>query len=160
MPYIYVSTEPFLPITLKRLPSEALIHGQLGNSFLVCISDCCLGYIVSHVASSGACTHVFLHLLKPLITGANNISNWGEWEQWNGSGDVIHNSTICRDHSVVNRKEEKEEGLYPHHPIGQSFPPVASSTSSVTVSSSPPFADYFAFLFYRNYADYANYAVF
>ena len=32
------------------------------------ISDSFLGYIVSHISRSGVCTHVFLHLLKPLNT--------------------------------------------------------------------------------------------
>ncbi|KAH9278478.1 SH2 domain-containing protein 4A [Echinococcus granulosus] len=155
---------------LKRLTTEALLRGQPDNSFLVRISDCFLGYIISHVASSGACTHVFLHLLKPLKTGAEEIGTREERELQNSRANadlrfyhlrgqrrffpsITQLVNFYKDHSIVDGKEGKEEGMYLQHAVGQSLPPVAPTPPSAAVSSSPPFADYFAFLFHRNDAD-------
>ncbi|KAL5968573.1 SH2 domain-containing protein 4A [Taenia solium] len=155
---------------LKRLRTEALLQGRPGNSFLVRISDSFLGYIVSHIASSGAYIHVFLHLLKPLKTSTGDVGNRKEEELQNGSSDgdprfyhlqgqqrffpsLTQLVEFYKDHSIVDGKKNREEGLYLHHPVGQSFPPVASTSPSAVASPSPPFADYFASLFHRNDED-------
>uniref|UniRef100_A0A0R3WWC9 SH2 domain-containing protein n=1 Tax=Hydatigena taeniaeformis TaxID=6205 RepID=A0A0R3WWC9_HYDTA len=147
-----------------------LLKGRPGNSFLLRISDSFLGYIVSHIASSGACTHIFLHLLKPLKTSVEDIGDWKAEEMQNGSSDgdprfyhlqghrkffpsLTELVKFYKDHSIVDETRDKEDGLYLQHPVGQSHLPVTSTSPSSAVSSNPPFADYFTSLFHRNDED-------